>query len=256
MPRYFVELAYAGTRFHGWQVQENAPSVQANLNAALKTLLRRDIETIGCGRTDAGVHAAQFFAHFDAAEAIDDTKQFVHQLNALTDQDIAIYRVFEVTETAHARFDASKRSYGYYISSGKNPFLRNYCWQRELQLDVAKMNRAAELFLTHTDYASFCKAGGQQKTTLCSVTEAYWEERGELLIYRVSANRFLRGMVRAMVGTLIDVGLNRTSLTEFESILLAGDRTLSGQSVVANGLFLEEIVYPGVESKRRTAFEP
>ncbi len=256
MPRYFAELAYNGTRFHGWQIQDNAPSVQEDLNKALAILARSQVETTGCGRTDTGVHASGFYAHFDVNEAITSTSDFAHRLNAILPDGISIYAIHPVADEAHARFDATLRSYSYYISAHKQPFLKDFTWQREFRVNIDRMNEAATFFLTHADFAAFCKAGGQQKTTLCTVTEAIWKQQGSLLVYSVSANRFLRGMVRTMVGTLLDVGLDKTSMEQFKEILESGDRTLSGQSVPPQGLFLEEIRYPYLPSQRRRPFQP
>ncbi|CAN5558569.1 tRNA pseudouridine(38-40) synthase TruA [soil metagenome] len=253
--RYFIELSYKGTAFHGWQIQENADSVQSQLNNALSTLLREPIETTGCGRTDSGVHASQFFAHFDADTVIHDAKDLVYRLNAILPREICVYEILKMEADAHARFDAIFRSYCYYISREKNPFLQDYCWIFTQDLDLSLMNEAAALFINHSDYASFAKAGGQQHTTLCTVTEAFFTEKNGILCYQVSANRFLRGMVRTMVGTLLNLGEKKININQFKAILESGNRSNAGQSVPAQGLFLEEIRYPYLHSRRRKPFE-
>ncbi len=256
MPRYFLELAYKGTHYHGWQVQINATSVQENLNKALSILCRTPIETVGCGRTDTAVHSSQFFAHFVCDLSTEEIEKLQHKLNAILNHDIVIYQVIAVAENAHARFDATKRSYSYYISREKNPFLNEQTWYWSHPLDINLMNEAASLLLHFDDYGCFSKSGGQQHTTICKISEAKWIEKGNLLQFTISANRFLRGMVRAIVGTLIQVGEHKITLQDFENIIKSQDRTKAGQSVPAEGLFLEEICYPYIHSKRRSPFHP
>lgn len=254
MPRYFVELAYKGTAFHGWQVQNNAPSVQEELNKALSVLCRFQVETLGCGRTDTGVHASQFFAHFDVEELIDDVSLFTFRLNAIISRDIVIFQTIAVADDAHARFDATLRSYSYYISREKNPFLQELTWMWTQDININLMNDAAILFLTHEDYGCFNKSGGQQFTTKCTISEARWIDEGELLRFTITANRFLRGMVRAIVGTMIEIGQEKRSLDNFKNLLVSEDRTLAGQAVPAQGLFLEEVKYPTIISNRKYPF--
>jgi tRNA pseudouridine38-40 synthase len=256
MPRHFIELAYKGTDFHGWQTQDNAVTVQQELNNALSTLLRAPIETLGCGRTDTGVHASQFFAHFDSEIETDEKNKLTHRLNALLSPHITVYKIYDVDENAHARFDATHRSYGYYICREKNPYLQELTWYWDQQIDIELMNRGAQILLIHDDFGCFSKSGGQQYTNICKITEALWTEEGNLLKYSVTANRFLRGMVRAMAGTLLDLGLNKINLNDFDAILKSGDRTKAGQAVPAKGLFLEEIRYPYLHTSRRYPFQP
>jgi tRNA pseudouridine38-40 synthase len=256
VPRYFVELAYKGTAYHGWQIQPNALSVQECLNRALSTIIRQPIETTGCGRTDTGVHASIFFAHVDLINPIEATGQLIFQLNAVLPHDIRIRAVHPVAEHAHARFDATLRSYGYYIFRKPGPFLQGLGLNFNRPLDVEAMNEAAALCLSHTDFACFGKSGGQQFTTQCQVTQCHWEESGHTLRFTVSANRFLRGMVRAMVGTLIEIGEHKSTIHEFRTLLQLAKRSLAGESVPPEGLFLEEIRYPYLPDQRINPFHP
>lgn len=256
VPRYFVELAYKGSAYHGWQIQPNALSVQECLNKALSTITRQPIETTGCGRTDTGVHASIFFAHVDLSNPIESTSQLVFQLNAVLPPDVRIRALHPVEDHAHARFDATLRSYGYYIFRKPGPFLQGLGWYFNRPLDLEAMNEAAQLCISYTDFASFGKSGGQQHTTLCRVTECHWEAMGNSLLFTVSANRFLRGMVRAMVGTLIEVGEHKMSIDDFGNLLQQGNRTLAGESVPAEGLFLEEVRYPYLPDQRIRPFQP
>ena len=254
MPRYFVELAYKGTTFHGWQVQQNALSVQEELNKALAILCKFPVETLGCGRTDTGVHASQFFAHFDLAEIIADLSVFTFRLNAIIAHDIVIFQMLAVADDAHARFDATLRSYSYYIARVKNPFLQELTWLWTQEMNIPLMNVAADLLLTHENYGCFNKSGGQQFTTKCTIAEARWMEEGDVVRFTISANRFLRGMVRAIVGTMLEVGKEKRSIDNFKNLLLSEDRTLAGQAVPAQGLFLEEVKYPYIISNRKFPF--
>lgn len=255
MPRYFAHLAYKGTAFHGWQIQPNAPSVQEELNKALSTLLKSPIETTGCGRTDTGVHATSFVAHFDSPNVPDDTSRLIFQLNALLPLSIRVYDLFKVDDTAHSRFDANRRSYSYYISRSASPFFTDYTWYNTRPLQLDKMNEAAARCLTHQDFTCFSKAGGQQQTNICTIYHCSWKMKGALLCFDVSANRFLRNMVRAMVGTMMDVGMEKMSLEEFSTLLTSGTRSDAGQSVPSQGLFLEEVVYPYYKPVRNYFFE-
>ena len=256
MPRYFLELAYKGTHYHGWQEQINASSVQEHLNKALSILCRKPIETLGCGRTDTAVHATQFFAHFDGDLSAEDFEKLPHKLNAILNHDICIYQIINVADSAHARFDATHRSYSYYICREKNPFLNELSWYWSHELDVTLMNEAATILLHYNDYGCFSKSGGQQHTNICTISEAKWLEDGNLLRFTITANRFLRGMVRAIVGTLIQVGEHKITIQDFEKIIQSKDRTKAGTSVPAEGLFLEEIRYPYIHSKRRSPYHP
>ena len=245
--RFFIELSYKGTNYHGWQIQKNARTVQEVLDDALSMVFRQSIETVGCGRTDTGVHARKFFAHFDVKEAIQpqDYEVFVYRLNSILPSDISIYALHPVEPEAHARFDALSRSYAYYMHFKKDPFLAEFSWQARKQPDIEKMNAAASLLQSYTDFSCFSKAHTQVYTNNCTISEAYWDytDTGSL-VFHVSANRFLRNMVRAIVGTLLNVGYGVYTPEHIHAILKSKDRSNAGTSVPAKGLFLTDIVYP------------
>ena len=241
--RYFVTFSYDGTRYHGWQIQPNGDSVQARLQGALSTLLRQEIGVTGAGRTDAGVHARMMVAHFDYDGALDCT-QLTYKLNRLLPYDIAVEKVEPVSEEMHARFSATSRTYHYYIHTTKDPFCRAYSCELHYPLDFQKMNEAGLLLTGYDDFGAFCKAGADVKTTLCHVTEARWVQTSPTAWYfRITANRFLRNMVRAVVGTMIDVGRGRLSLVDFCKVIEGKRRTEAGESMPGNALFLEKIEY-------------
>lgn len=241
--RYFVTFSYDGTRYHGWQIQPNGDSVQARLQGALSTLLRQEIGVTGAGRTDAGVHARMMVAHFDYDGALDCT-QLTYKLNRLLPYDIAVEKVEPVSEEMHARFSATSRTYHYYIHTTKDPFCRTYSCELHYPLDFQKMNEAGLLLTGYDDFGAFCKAGADVKTTLCHVTEARWVQTSPTTWYfRITANRFLRNMVRAVVGTMIDVGRGRLSLVDFCKVIEGKRRTEAGESMPGNALFLEKIEY-------------
>ena len=241
--RYFVTFSYDGARYHGWQIQPNGDSVQARLQEALSTLLRQEIGVTGAGRTDAGVHARMMVAHFDCDSEL-DCPQLAYKLNRLLPYDIAVEKVEPVGDEMHARFSATSRTYHYYIHTVKDPFLRAYSCELHYPLDFAKMNEAGQLLMGYDDFGAFCKAGADVKTTLCRVTEARWIQTSPSTWYfRITANRFLRNMVRAVVGTMIDVGRGRLSLDEFCKVIEGKRRTEAGESMPANALFLENITY-------------
>jgi len=243
--RYFLEISYDGTAYHGWQVQPNAVSVQEKLHGALRKILRRDVETVGAGRTDTGVHARQMFAHLDVpADAIAEDGRFLHGLNALLPPDIAADRLLKVAEDAHARFDATERSYEYHVHFGKNPFLVNRSWQMRDRPDVEKMNRAARHLLGRQDFGCFSKSRTQVATNICTVDRAEWTVSESGLVFRISADRFLRNMVRAIVGTLLDIGLKGHPPEAMADIIASQSRSRAGASVPACGLYLTKIVYP------------
>ena len=244
MKRYFIDFAYDGTAYHGWQIQPNGTSVQEVLQECLARLLRMPgLGVVGAGRTDTGVHARHMTAHFDCGTELDCT-QVAYRLNRMLPRDISVYGLHEVAPDMHARFSAVARTYHYYIHTDKNPFLRHYSCRMHYDLDFALMNEAARHLLEVRDFGSFCKAGSDVKTTLCEVTEAEWVRDGECAWhFRVTANRFLRNMVRAMVGTLIDVGRHRITLEQFKDIVASGSRSSAGESVPGNALFLEEVKY-------------
>ena len=241
--RYFIELSFQGTNYHGWQIQPNAKTVQESLEKALSLLIKSPISLIGAGRTDAGVHAKQMFAHFDTPSPIDE-KELVYKLNSFLPPDIAIHQIFRVPEEAHARFDALSRSYTYYIHNQKDPFLTDFSWYTKNKLDLNKMNEAAKILLKHKDFKSFSKSKTDVKTYLCKIEKAYWEKKDHQLIFHITADRFLRNMVRAIVGTLIEVGQGKMDIHDFDNIIKQKDRTKAGFSVPAKGLYLNKIIYP------------
>lgn len=242
--RYFMRLAYNGAPFHGWQIQPHDTSVQETLEKALSTLLRVHIGVTGAGRTDTGVNASTMIAHFDVAESIADTQKVVRQLNAIVGRDIAVYTIFPVHPDAHARFDATSRTYKYYLHTQKSPFLDQFSWWCHYQLDFEQMNEAAERMKAFTDFTSFSKLHTDVKTNNCKVTYARWEKEGEQWVFTVTADRFLRNMVRAIVGTLVEVGRGRITVDDFCRIIEQKDRCSAGQSMPGHALFLHAITYP------------
>lgn len=243
MARYFIHLSYDGTNYHGWQVQPNGSSVQAELQRALSTLLRQPIEIVGAGRTDAGVHARKMVAHFDVEELL-DLKQTAYRMNRILPRDIALEKIEKVGDDMHARFSATSRTYHYYIHTHKDPFCRAYSCETHYDLDFDAMNEAARVLLTQDDFASFCKTGADVKTTICHVTHAQWHQTSPTTWYfEITANRFLRNMVRAVVGTLIDVGRHRIDLEDFKQIVENKTRTAAGESMPGHALFLEDVSY-------------
>ena len=242
--RFFITLSYDGTRYHGWQVQPNGPSVQEKLQWALSTILRQDIQVTGAGRTDAGVHARMMVAHFDVETMVYELQDLTYKLNRLLPQDIAIQMMEPVSDEMHARFSATSRTYHYYIHTVKDPFLRAYSCELHYPLDFQLMNEAAAILMTYEDFGAFCKAHADVKTTLCHITTAQWHQTSPSSWYfEITANRFLRNMVRAVVGTLIDVGRGRLSLDDFRKVVEGKRRTEAGESMPANALFLEDIKY-------------
>jgi tRNA pseudouridine38-40 synthase len=243
--RYFVELSYDGAAYHGWQVQDGAVSVQEILEKALRFKAGVSERITGCGRTDTGVHARQFFAHFnlDTDLNADQLLSLVFELNRFVPNDIAILQVFRVNESAHTRFDALARTYKYYINFKKNPFTDNYAWSYQVNFDVNKMNSAAATLLEYTDFTSFAKLHTDVKTNNCKISAAYWEQLETQLVFTVTADRFLRNMVRAIVGTLVEVGRGKLSVDDVHRIIQSKNRSNAGMSVPAKGLFLEKIEY-------------
>jgi tRNA pseudouridine38-40 synthase len=240
--RYFITFSYDGGRYHGWQIQPNGVSVQEKLEWALSTLLREQISVTGAGRTDAGVHARMMVAHFDASQL--DCVQLAYKLNRLLPQDIAVQKVERVSDEMHARFSAKWRTYHYYIHTCKDPFLRTYSCEIHYPLDFAAMNEAGQRLMGYDDFGAFCKSGADVKTTLCQVTKAAWIQTSPTTWYfEITANRFLRNMVRAVVGTMIDVGRGRLTIEEFCKVIEGKRRTEAGESMPGNALFLEIIEY-------------
>lgn len=243
--RYFLELRYAGVAYCGWQRQPNQPSVQQTLEKALATLLREPIEVVGAGRTDTGVNASYYVAHFNCTIPIADPAQIVAKLNFMLPGDIAIGSLTPVDDAAHARFSAREREYRYYIEPHKNPFTRNATWQYYVPLDLQAMNEAAASLLQYEDFTSFAKLNSNNKTNICHVMQAAWglDERG-VLCFTIRADRFLRNMVRSIVGTLVDVGRQRYTPAQFREIVEARDLSRSSGGAPAQGLFLSDIRYP------------
>ncbi len=241
--RYFIQLSFDGTAYHGWQIQPNGVSVQEVLQGALTTLLRHPIEVVGAGRTDAGVHARMMVAHMDSPVEL-DCVQFSYKLNKILPRDIAVQRVWPVPDDMHARFSATSRTYHYHIHTRKDPFLRYHSWLVTFPLDFDRMNEAARCLLRYEDFTSFSKTQTDTKTNLCRITEAGWEEEGGTgWIFTITANRFLRNMVRAIVGTLIEVGRGRMTVEDFCQVIEQKNRCSAGESVPAHGLFLTEVEY-------------
>ena len=243
--RYFIELAYDGTNYHGWQVQPNAVTVQELLDKALTTLLRQPIETTGCGRTDTGVHAKIFFVHLDV-NTVDDKQIIIDKrsLNALLPHDIGIKNIIPVHPEAHARFDATLRSYEYHIHFEKNPFLHGYSWLLRDTPNLQLMNQAAAIVMEYTDFSCFSKSNTQVKTNNCKIAKAEWVETENGIVFHISADRFLRNMVRAIVGTLLMVGKGEMQPKDIRPIIKSKNRSKAGTSVPACGLYLTEIKYP------------
>jgi len=243
--RYFIKLSYKGTNYHGWQYQPNALSVQEELEKAFSLILRQDIAITGAGRTDTGVHAKNFVAHFDFQKELSDTqiKDLIYKLNSYISKDIAIHNIYAVDEQMHARFDAKERTYQYFITTTKNPFTTENAWYVHGKLDIDKMNQACEILKEYQDFGSFAKLHSDNKTNICDLMEAHWEIKDELLVFTIKADRFLRNMVRAIVGTMVDIGQGKTSMDEFRNIVESKDRNQAGRSVPGHGLFLVEIKY-------------
>ena len=244
MQRYFIYLAYEGTAYHGWQIQPNGDSVQQRLMEALQTLLRREeVEVTGAGRTDAGVHAKLMVAHFDDEAGLDCLK-LADKLNRLLPQDISVYKVEPVDSGMHARFSARARRYEYYVTIAKQPFMRAYRYRLYQKPNFQLMNEAAQLLLQQEDFTSFSKLHTDVKTNICHVTRAEWSQVDEVTwVFNIQADRFLRNMVRAVVGTLLEVGFGKLSLEGFRQVMAQKDRCSAGMSVPAQGLFLADITY-------------
>lgn len=243
MQRYFVHFSYDGTRYHGWQIQPNGNSVQEELQNALTVLLRTPIDVTGAGRTDAGVHARVMVAHFDT-DVDFDAHQLAYRLNHFLPSDISVSKIEKVDSDLHARFSAKSRTYNYFLHTIKDPFSRAYSLEIHYDLDFDAMNKAAAYLTTQTDFASFCKTGADVKTTICHVSEAYWKQiDASHWMFVITANRFLRNMVRSVVGTLIDVGRHRMSLDDFQDVVAQKKRTSAGESMPAHALFLVDIQY-------------
>ncbi|WP_437370688.1 tRNA pseudouridine(38-40) synthase TruA [Maribacter litoralis] len=241
--RFFIQFSYFGKAYHGWQNQPNAITVQEVLEKGMSKLLNSPVSLMGAGRTDTGVHAKMMYAHFDV-DALEDIQDYIFRLNSFLPNDIAVERIFEVKDDAHARFHATARTYEYHIAKSKDPFTTDLAYFVKKELDVEQMNIAANLLLGKKDFECFSKSNTDVFTNICDLREAQWSIKGNNLIFKITADRFLRNMVRAIVGTLINVGLGKYSPDYVNTILKSKDRTKAGVSVPAKGLYLTSIVYP------------
>jgi tRNA pseudouridine38-40 synthase len=240
--RYFIEFSYFGKNYFGYQIQPNEITVQEDLEKALSVILRSEIKTTGAGRTDTGVHAKKMFAHFDFNGEI--SENLVYQLNSFLSQDIAVKRIFKVKDGFHARFDAIFRTYEYSVFLEKNPFLQDFSWQfRNPNLNIEKMNEACKILFEYEDFTSFAKIGSDNKTNLCKIYKAEWQQNGSELKFTISADRFLRNMVRAIVGTMVEIGKGKIQIEDLRKIIEEKNRNLAGSSAPAHGLFLTDIGY-------------
>lgn len=243
--RYFIFISYKGTNFHGWQIQPSSVTVQKILDDAISVVLSEEISTIGAGRTDAGVHALVFCAHFDSISSdLSISKNLIFRLNRFLPKDISVNSIMKVLPDAHARFSALSRTYNYYITRIKDPFFDNSSWFIHGEIDINYMNDACKLLFIHSDFTSFSRLHSNAKTNICKIYSAEWNEANNHLIFTIKADRFLRNMVRAIVGTMVDIGFGKLNYRDFEEIILAMDRCKAGKSAPAKGLFLENIEYP------------
>lgn len=245
--RYLLEICYKGTQYHGWQKQHNAHSVQSVLDEKLSLLIGENIETLGCGRTDTGVHAKQFFAHFDTSRTQDEA-HLVYKLNHILPKDIAAHRLYSVADDFNARFDADYRTYEYWITQKPDPFLLEQAWYQYGEMNLEQMNEAAAMLIGKKDFECFSKVQTQVNNFICEVMIAEWKREGDKLIFTIRANRFLRNMVRAVVGTLTEVGRGRLTPAGVQQIIDSKNRCEAGQSVPAHGLYLTEIAYPSLHN--------
>ncbi len=242
--RYFILLDYNGSTFHGWQVQPNSTTVQGVINHAISTLLREEINIVGCGRTDTGVHAKNFIAHFDSTKNNLQDTNLAYKLNAFLPREIVIHKLTKMHSEAHSRFDATERTYNYYISLKKNPFNYNLSLRIDQDLDIEAMNCAAQKLFDYTDFTSFSKVDTDTKTNNCKIKQAIWDKKENKLVFTITADRFLRNMVRAIVGTLLDVGKGKLTTEDFCRIIEAKDRCKAKSSAAGNALFLTLVKYP------------
>lgn len=247
MSKFFLEIQYHGANYHGWQIQENAHTVQSEINAALSTYLQEETSVMGCGRTDTGVHAKNYYAHFETEKPV-DTQQLTFKLNCILPKDIACSNTILVEDKHHARYSATSRTYEYWIINSKNPFYTDFAYFNPAKLNVELMNKAAKLLIQHTDFECFSKSRTNTTTNICKITFANWEMRDNVLVFTITADRFLRNMVRAIVGTLIDVGLEKIEVTDINKIIASKNRSQAGTSVPAHGLYLTKVTYPFIKS--------
>lgn len=243
MPRYFIHLAYNGAAYCGWQTQPALPTVQQTIEQALSTLLRHPTAVVGCGRTDTGVHASDFYAHFDHPDSPIDTETLTFKLNSFLPSDIAVFSIFPVADNAHARFDATARTYQYHVSDRRLPFRQGLYCRIYFQPDIERMNQAAQVLMEYDDFTSFAKLHTQVKTNICHLSEAHWDANGDEWVFTIRSNRFLRNMVRSVTGTLLDVGRGKLSIDGLRDIIERKDRCAAGVSMPAQGLFLTRVEY-------------
>lgn len=244
MGRIFIKLAYKGTNFFGWQIQPNEPTIQAEIERVLTQLNgNNEIKITGCGRTDTGVHASDYYAHTNIPFEISNEK-LKFKLNSMLSKDIVIHDIIKVPDESHARFDAEKRTYHYFIHLAKDPFIQEISWERHGELDLSLMNEACKALLMHEDFECFSKVKTEVNNFNCNVTNAAWVKSDKGYIFTITANRFLRNMVRAIVGTMVEIGEGKISKDDFQKILDSNNRSEAGQSVPARGLFLAKIEYP------------
>ncbi|MEO0505018.1 MAG: tRNA pseudouridine(38-40) synthase TruA [Bacteroidota bacterium] len=241
--RYFIRFSYFGKAYHGWQKQPNAITVQEVLEKALSTILRTDVEVVGAGRTDTGVHAKEMFAHFDLSP-LDNPEELMNSLNSLLPSDIAVQALEKVKPEAHARFDATQRTYEYWVVREKHPFFKDHAHSVRFPLDVKAMNEAAAILMEYDDFECFSKSHSDVKTFICDVRKAAWSEREELLVFTIAADRFLRNMVRAITGTLLEIGMGKRKVADMHQIIQSKNRSNAGVSVPAKGLYLTQVQYP------------
>lgn len=246
--RYFVKFAYNGKNYHGWQIQPDAISVQEILNKAISTLLRQTIDVVGAGRTDAGVHATTMYAHFDFDQEI-DVQTLVKKMNSFLPKDIVVYDFIKLHDDAHARFDAVSRTYEYHIHTFKDAFINEDSWYQHQKLNIEKMNEAAKFLFNYIDFECFSKTHTDVNTFNCKIKEAYWTQNENHLVFTITADRFLRNMVRAIVGTLINVGLGKLTLAGFIEVIESKSRKKAGFSVPAHGLYLTKVIYPYLDNE-------
>jgi tRNA pseudouridine38-40 synthase len=244
LKRYFLQISYKGTNYHGWQIQPNAISLQEVLEKTLSTVLRETVEIVGAGRTDTGVHASFFVLHFELEKEIQEPENLLYKLNSLLPYDIACQKIWPVESGLHARFSAVSRTYKYYISTQKNPFRTDTSFKYLLPLDIDKMNEAARILAEYEDFTSFSRLHTDVKTNNCKILWAEWEVVNTQLIFTIKADRFLRNMVRAIVGTLLEVGKDKLTISDFRRIIETKDRGAAGASAPAKGLFLVDVEYP------------
>ncbi|MFB6305547.1 MAG: tRNA pseudouridine(38-40) synthase TruA [Flavobacteriales bacterium] len=242
MPQYFLKISFVGKRYHGWQIQDNAHTVQAEVNSAISGIVGKEIESIGCGRTDTGVHAKEFLLHFFIDEPL--TSNFLFQLNGAFPRDIAAHNLYHMHDDAHARYDAVKRTYKYYIHRSKDPFLNGFSCFFPRQLDINSLNKAAEYLKEYRTFTSFSKKSTKEENNECTIYDAKWEEKGHQLIFTISANRFLRNMVRDITGTILEIGTQERESGYIREVIEKKDRKAAGASVPSQGLYLTNVEYP------------